>query len=107
ELLLALSDLESDRLSEQTSLAQMRAVFAELTRAWRALEKSVQEAEGEDSWNFARAGADETLRLSVQRELKANLSIRSARLDLLTRTIADWARGPAGNRRVTRARQFA
>ena len=60
ELLLALSDLESSQVGEQTSLFQMRSVCAELQRAWRALEKSVREAQGEDAWNFARVGADET-----------------------------------------------
>jgi hypothetical protein len=62
ELLLALSDLESSQVGEQTSLFQMRSVAFELQRAWRALEKSVQEAQGEDAWNFARTGADEDLR---------------------------------------------
>jgi hypothetical protein len=59
ELLLALSDLESSEVGEQTSLFQMRSVLAQLQRAWRALEKSVQEAQGEDAWNFARSGANE------------------------------------------------
>ncbi len=109
ELLLALSDLESSHLSEQTTLAQMRAVFAELTRAIRALEKSVEEAQGEDAWDFARSGARPDLRLRVQRELKSDLAARSLRLSVLTRTIADWARGPAANRHavVRRAPQFA
>ncbi len=109
ELLLALSDLESSHLSEQTTLAQMRAVAAELTRAIRALEKSVEEAEGEDAWNFARGGADPDLRSRVQRELKFDLAARTLRLGVLTRTIADWARGPIANRHavVRRAPQFA
>jgi hypothetical protein len=54
EILLALSDLESNQLGAQTSIAQMRVVLAELERAWRALEKSLLEAEGEDAWNFAQ-----------------------------------------------------
>ena len=100
ELLLALSDLESNQVGEQTSLFQMRSVCAELQRAWRALEKSVQEAQGEDAWNFARVGADEDLRVRVQRELRSDLAARTKRLDLLTSTIATWARGPSVNRRV-------
>lgn len=107
ELLLALSDLEASRVGEQTSLFQMRTVFAELSRAIRALEKSVQEAEGEDAWNFARAGANAGLRLRVERQLKSDLAARSLRLDLLARTIASWAHGPVVNRKTTVARQFA
>ncbi|MEP6699193.1 MAG: J domain-containing protein [Verrucomicrobiota bacterium] len=100
ELLLALSDLESSQVGEQTSLFQMRSVLAELQRAWRALEKSVLEAQGEDAWNFARTGADEDLRVRVQRQLKVDLAARTTRLGLLTSTIASWARGPSANRKV-------
>ena len=65
EILLALSDIESNHLGDQTSLGQMRAVFAELQRALRNLEKSLLEAEGEDAWNFAQTGPDDGLRLRV------------------------------------------
>ncbi len=100
ELLLALSDLESSRLGEQTSLYQMRAVLAELERAIWALEKSVQEAEGEDAWNFARRGPDAELQARVGRQLRSDLAARSLRLDILKRALADWARGPKANRHV-------
>lgn len=98
EILLALSEIEFDHMSNETSLSQMRAVLVELERAWRALEKSVLEAQGEDAWNFARTGADDALRQSVQRQLQSDFAARSARLDLLTSTIACWAKGPAANR---------
>ncbi len=107
EILLALSDIESDHMNEATTLAQMRSLFEELERAWRSLEKSLLEAEGEDAWNFARAGADEDLRRRVERDLRSNLSTRTMRLDLLTRTIAAWAQGPIANRKAMRERQFA
>ena len=100
EILLALSVIESDHMGEQASVSQMRVVLAELTRALRALEKSLQEAEGEEAWNFARTGPDEGLRLRVQRQLKSDLAARSLRLDLLTRTIAGWAQGPMANCQV-------
>jgi len=92
EILLALSDIESDRFSDQTSVAQMRAVLAELERAIFALEDSLRQARDEDAWNFARAGAGPDLRAEVERELKANLRRRSERLSLLQQTIADWSR---------------
>jgi hypothetical protein len=93
ELLLALSDIESEQLGEATSLFQMRSVLAELNRSFRALEKSLREAEGEDAWNFARTGPSEDLRVRVERQLKLDLGIRMERLELLASTIATWTQG--------------
>lgn len=107
EILLALSDIEANHMGDATSLSQMRTVHTELQRALRALEKSLLEAEGEDAWNFARRGPDEELRLRVQRELKSELATRMQRLDLLTRTLAEWAHGPIANRKFRSERQFA
>jgi len=103
ELLLALSDIESEQLGEATSLFQMRAVLTELNRSFRALEKSLREAEGEDAWNFARTGPSDDLRTRVERQLKLDLSIRMERLELLTSTIASWGDGaPARAQNVPR-----
>ena len=104
EILLAVSDIGANPLGAANSLSQMRAVVAELMRALRALEKSLEEAEREEAWDFARTGPDAGLRVRVERELKSELATRTARLDLLTRTIAAWAQGPIGNRRVVVAR---
>ena len=91
ELLLALCDL-SNAPGAGTTLSQMRAVLNELTRSVRALELSLVEARREDSWNFARTGPSEDLRLRVERQLKHDLAVRQQRLELLTQTIAGWAR---------------
>jgi hypothetical protein len=99
EILLALSDIETRRTVSQ-SLSQMHAVRAELERALRALEKSLLEAGGEDAWNFARLGPSADLQVRVERQLKSDLAQRMQRLDLLTRTIAEWAHGPVANRMV-------
>jgi hypothetical protein len=99
EILLALSDIETRRTVSH-SLSQMHAVRAELERALWALEKSLLEAEGEDAWNFARLGPSADLQVRVERQLKSDLAGRMQRLDLLTRTIAEWARGPSANRVV-------
>ena len=104
EILLALSDIESDRFSYQTSVSQMRAVLAELTRALFALEDSLRQARDEDAWGFARTGAMPGLRERVERELKATLRMRSERLELLQRTIADWSRSPLTQRTMARNR---
>jgi hypothetical protein len=57
EILLALCEIGANPMSDDTTLSQMRAVFAELTRALGALEMSLEEAEREDAWDFARLGA--------------------------------------------------
>jgi hypothetical protein len=100
EILLALSDIESNKGGNQTSISQMRAVLVELERNLRALEKSLLEAEGEDAWNFAQAGPTSGLRLRVERQLKSDLNARTMRLDVLTSFITSWARGPIANRKV-------
>ena len=100
EILLALSDIAANHLGDETSLAQMKSVLAELDRAARALEMSMTEARREDAWNFARTGPNPDLRLRTERQMKSELATRSMRLELLRRTIADWARGPIRNRRA-------
>jgi hypothetical protein len=100
EILLALIDIESNSMGAQTSIGQMRAILVELERALRALEKSLREAEGEEAWNFAQSGPNEDLRTRVERQLKSDLAGRTLRLDVLTRTIAAWARGPVANRKA-------
>ena len=78
----------------------MLVVLAELERARRALEKSLLEAEREEAWDFARMGPNPELRERVEYQLKADLARRVRRLDLLSRTIADWAQGPLANRKL-------
>ena len=99
ELLLALSDIEGNGPAEQ-SLSQMCALAAELERSVRALEKSLLEAEGEEAWDFARIGPSADLHLRVERQLKFELARREQRLDLLSRTVQEWAAGPVANRRM-------
>lgn len=100
EILLAISDIQTSDLAAQTTVFQMRTLVTELERAIRALEKSLVEAQGEDAWNFARTGPNEQLRIRVQRELMHEFAVRTARLELLARTIAAWAQGPIANRHV-------
>lgn len=97
EILLALSDIAVDAIGDQTSLGQMRAVLAELERSLDALEHSLREARREDAWDFARAGVVEGLTERVERELRANLRLRTNRLAILQRTLAVWAKPPIGN----------
>ncbi len=101
EILLALSDIESERFSEQTSVSQMRALLGELERALFALEDSLRQARNDDAWDFARSGAGGGLRRRVECELQQNLRMRSGRLQLLRQTIDEWSR-PQQLRSVTR-----
>lgn len=98
EILLALSDIESDRFSEQTSVSQMRALLAELERALFALNDSLHQARDEEAWDFTRSGADANMRMRVERQLQNDLRMRMTRLSVLKRTIAAWARSPLTNR---------
>jgi hypothetical protein len=109
EILLALSNIRANEMGDDTSLAQMRSVLAELNRSVCALEKSLLEAEGEDAWNFARSGPNEDLRKRVERQLRFDLATRARVLEVLKKTIADWARGPVLRRTSVSVerRQFA
>jgi hypothetical protein len=99
EILLAVSDIESRRVHDQT-FSQLQLVLAELQRARGALEKSLLEAKSEEAWDFARIGPSPELRQRVESQLKFDLAGRTRRLDLLSRTIADWAQGPVANRKI-------
>jgi hypothetical protein len=99
EILLAVSDIESRRVHDQT-FSQMQIVLMELRRAQLALEKSLLEAEREEAWDFARVGPSPELRERVENQLKFELAGRERRLDLLSSTVAEWARGPVANRKM-------
>ena len=100
EILLALCDIQANELAEGTSLGQMHSVLGELQRSLRALNKMLREAEGEDAWDFARVGPNDGLRLRVERQLKTDLATRTSRLDVFTRTIAEWQRPSIAVRRM-------
>jgi hypothetical protein len=102
EILLALSDIQANPFRDDMSVSQMRGVVEELKRALFALEDSLRQAREEDAWEFARTGASAELRGEVERELRANLSRRTDRLDLLRQTIATWSSAP-----VARAMEYA
>lgn len=107
EILLALSDIAGDAVSDQTTLAQMRAVHEELRRALDALERSLLVAQRDDAWDFARLGANQELRSQVQDDLERNLVTRTTRLTALQKIIAEWAHPPGENRQVGKVWRFA
>jgi hypothetical protein len=102
ETLLALSELESDKLGAQTTLSQMRAVLKELKTALRNLQRSVRAVLLDDAWDFARRGATAAIQLRIQDELEATVAERRQRLTALNEIIVSWSRpsAPKGRRKA-------
>lgn len=90
ELLLALSALQAENLEKESSMCELQLVLENLSRSLRALTKSVEEAEKEDAWDFARIGPMPELAREVERQLKFDLGNRARYLDQLQSRIAEW-----------------
>jgi hypothetical protein len=90
ELLLALSALQTENLENESSMGDLQLVLHNLCRSLRALTKSVEEAEKEDAWDFARLGPTPELAREVERQLKFDLGNRARYLDQLQGRIAEW-----------------
>jgi hypothetical protein len=82
EMLLALTDLQSNATGEHTTLAQMRAVLIELRRAFNAIQKNLKMAKTDLAWNFTRT-AD---RSALERKMRGNLE---ERLDWVVMQLAE------------------
>jgi len=90
EMLLALTDLQSNAAGDQTSLFQMRSVLAELRRAFRALQRSLGQARKDPAWKFAALENRQQVRAGIQRKLERELSGNEADLAELEGQIARW-----------------
>ena len=90
EMLLALTDLQSNALGDHTSLFQMRSVLSELRKAFRALQKSLGLAKKDPAWNFARVTNRLPAKAGIQRKLNAELAKNEAYLAQLNAHIAVW-----------------
>jgi hypothetical protein len=99
EMLLALTDLESNQTGPHTTLFQLKAALAELGRSLRALQKSLRAARRDQAWNFARTSDHTALRTRLQRELETAQAEQQARLDHLERLLALWSTSSAGRKR--------
>jgi hypothetical protein len=102
EMLLALTDLESNQTGPHTTLFQLKAALAELGRSLRALQKSLRAARRDQAWNFARTSDHTELQDRLQRELESAQAEQQARLDHLEHLLALWSRPLAGRRRKPR-----
>jgi hypothetical protein len=102
EMLLALTDLESNQTGPHTTLFQLKAALAELGRSLRALQKSLRAARRDQAWNFARTSDRTGLQNRLRRELESAQAEQQAHLDHLERLLALWSTSPAGRKRKPR-----
>ena len=102
EMLLALTDLQSNQTGPQTSLSQLKAALAELNRSLRALQKSLRAARREHAWNFARTSDHSDLRERVRGELQSSEAELQDRLNHLEQVLALMSAPPGGRRRRPR-----
>jgi hypothetical protein len=114
EMLLALADVQSNTVSEQTSLSQMRSVLAELRRSYRALQKSLREAKKHPAWRFSRLTDCSALEAQIREDLIIVLADAEEALESDEELIASWSRprtrktpGSAGSSARTRRRTTA
>jgi hypothetical protein len=91
EMLLALTDIQSNTSGEHTSLFQLRAVLEELRDAFNALQRNLREARKEPAWGFARLANRTSLEKRFRRELESDLTWHKDRLQQLEILIASWS----------------
>jgi hypothetical protein len=90
EMLLALTDLQSNAVGDHTSLFQMRSALKELRKAFQALQRSLAEAKKDPAWKFAALTNRQQIRAGIQRSLERDLNDHRADLARLDAHIARW-----------------
>lgn len=90
EMLLALTDLQSNAVGDQTSLFQMRSALRELRKAFQALQRSLSQAKKDPAWKFAGLTNRQQVRAGIQRKLERELSGHEADLAEMEAQIARW-----------------
>jgi len=94
EMLLALTDIQSNTAGEHTSLFQMRSVLAELRGAFNALQRNLRAARKEPAWGFARLADRPALEKRLRRQLQSDLAWHEDQLQRLEALIAGWSTPP-------------
>ena len=105
EMLLALTDLQSNTTGEHTSLSQMRSVLTELRRSFNALRRNLRAAKEDPAWNFSQLKDRAALEKKVRLGLASNLERREQRLRWLEEQIADWSAPAKGRRKHATSQQ--
>ncbi|MDB6174187.1 MAG: hypothetical protein JWL59_3498 [Chthoniobacteraceae bacterium] len=103
EMLVAVTDIQSDSIGEQTTVSQMKAVIANLRASIDALRRSLRAARRDPSWNFTRAADRSALRARLQRELERALSDQKKQLRTMEVTISRWSVPPKQKRSKAQA----
>lgn len=102
EALLAFAEVREKRFGPDTSLAQMRAVFADLVRTLQALRRSIAEARKAPAWNFTRTLDRAGLERQTRADLTRDFVRRRGELADITRVLENWTRAPIRSRTAKR-----
>ena len=100
EMLLALTDIQSNGAGEHTSLFQMRAVLRELRRSFNALQRSLRAGKKELAWNFARTADRSGIQARLQRQIESDLAAQEEKLREIEALISDWSKPPKAGRKM-------
>ena len=100
EMLLALTDIQSNGAGEHTSLFQMRSVLRELRRSFSALQRSLKAGKRELAWNFVRTTDRTILQARLQRQFDADLAAQQESLREMEALLAEWSSQPKPRRKM-------
>lgn len=101
EMLLALTDIQSETTGEHTTVGQMLAVLKELRRSLHALLQTLSQAKKEMAWDFARLGGRPTLERRIGTQMERDRDYFRQQLQELETFIASWT-APRGKRQSKR-----
>ena len=105
EMLLALTDIQSNTMGGHTSLFQLRSVLAELRSAFNALQRNLRAAKQEPAWGFVRLTDRSALEKRFRRELQTDLAWHQDQLRELDAIIARWSMPPKVRGKSTKMTQ--
>lgn len=100
EMLLALTDIQSNTAGEHTTLSQMRAVLVELRRSFNAMQRDISRAKKEPAWNFTRMTDRSKLEKRMRNELEEKLDWCLVEFKELEMLLARWAAPAKGKKKV-------
>ena len=102
EMLLALTDVQSNATGEHTSLFQMRSVLAELRRSFNAIQRNLRAARKDLAWGFCRLRDRTALTKRVRGNFDSMLQWHEWRLRQLDAEIASWEKPAKARRKPSR-----
>jgi hypothetical protein len=91
EVLLALTETESEMAGEKSSLGQLRGLISALERDLGALRRSLNKARQDPAWDFGNKPNRDALVRKIQRELEGELAYQQRCLQEMEKQIQRWA----------------